>query len=91
LAVWTRPDQAFLLELGHPCEGLSVASSVSVTSELRTVSAMVDSVIVARTGHQVAAAPCRIEEIRPLDLPSLKQAQDALRQADAVERAASKN
>ena len=74
LAVWTRPKQAWLLELGVPCPNLPFAIAIGLTSHTGQVSARFDDVLVQQPGPNV---PCRIEEIRPLDV-------DAIRAADVA-------
>jgi hypothetical protein len=74
LAVWTRPKQAWLLELGVPCANLPFAIAIGLTSHTGQVSARFDDVLVRQPGPNV---PCRIEEIRPLDV-------EAIRAADAA-------
>lgn len=90
LAVWTRPNEAFLLELTSPCMDLDFAPAISITNMMGSVSARFDDVIVRGGGNRAGRIPCRIERIRPLDVKALKQAQRDLREAQAVEREAPK-
>lgn len=77
LAVWTRPNEAYLLELFAPCSGLEYTPSISITEQFGTVSAGFDEVIVLNDpGLNI---PCRIDEIRPLDVDEIDAATDALR------------
>jgi uncharacterized protein DUF6491 len=87
LAVWTRPNQAYLLELFGPCTDLDYAPAISLSSIANSVSARFDNVYVLG-GSPGIRLPCRIETIRPLDVKALKQAQKDLREAKMVEREA---
>ena len=87
LAVWTRPSQAYLLELFGPCQDLDFAPAISLSNFGSRVSARFDSVQVLGGGGNFRL-PCRIETIRPLDVKALKQAQKELREARLVEREA---
>lgn len=69
LAVWNRPNEAFLLTLDGPCRDLDVTPTISLTNSGGRVSARFDSVMVHTRSSQI---PCRIQEIRPLDLARLK-------------------
>jgi len=85
LAVWTRPSQAWLLELGGPCMDLSYAPAISVTNMMGQVSTGFDKVIVhgSSVGMHV---PCRIQSIRPLDVKALRSSEKELREAKAEAR-----
>jgi hypothetical protein len=74
LAVWTRPREGWLLELGTPCLNLDYAIAVGVTSHTAQVSARIDDVLVEQPGQNF---PCRIEEIRPLDTEAIRAADQA--------------
>ena len=86
LAVWTRPSQAYLLELYGPCTDLDFAPAISLSNMMSRVSARFDSVTVHGGGTNSMKIPCRIDTIRPLDVKALKQAQKNLREAKMVER-----
>lgn len=85
MAVWTRPNQAYLLEFGGPCNDLDYAPAISLTQRLSRVSAKFDDVIVhgSRTAIRL---PCRISSIRPLDVKTLRASEKELRQAQLQER-----
>ncbi|MCW4453985.1 DUF6491 family protein [Flavobacterium sp. MXW15] len=87
LAVWTRPAEAWLLELGGPCMDLAYAPTIGVTNHMGTVSARFDSVIVSG-GSMGMRVPCRIQSIRPLDVKALKASERELREARVQEREA---
>jgi hypothetical protein len=91
LTVWTRPNRAYLLELSGPCMDLDFAPAISISNQMGRVSARFDNVIVHGGGGGGSSMrfPCRIQEIRPLDVKALKAAQSELRRADAVDRKAS--
>lgn len=84
LAVWTRPGEAWLLELYGPCQDLDFALSIGLTSTISRVHARFDKVIVNRTGS--FNVPCPIREIRPLDVKALRTSEKDLRDARVQER-----
>ncbi|HET6783758.1 MAG TPA: DUF6491 family protein [Pseudoxanthomonas sp.] len=88
LAVWTKPTQAYLLELYGPCNDLDFAPAISLSSIANSVSARFDNVYVHGGGAPGIRLPCRIETIRPLDVKALRQAEKDLREATLVEREA---
>src|SRR5690606_18429953 len=85
LVVWTRPREAWLLDLGGPCHDLEYATAIAVNSSFSRIQARFDSItpLGAMVG-QVGRIPCRIMEIRPLDSAALKQARDELREATVL-------
>lgn len=88
LVVWTKPSQAYLLELFGPCADLDYATAISLSNVMGRVSSRFDSVNVLGGGSSTMRMPCLIETIRPLDVKALKQAQQELREAKVVEREA---
>lgn len=78
IAVWTKPSEAWLLELTGPCPDLEYAPAISVTNQFNRVSAKFDSVI-AQGGGVSMRMPCRIETIRPLDVKAIKRAEKTAR------------
>jgi hypothetical protein len=86
LAVWTKPNQAYLLELTGPCLDLDYAMSIGITQFGSRVSARFDEVIPMGAGTPSIKIPCRIQTIRPLDVKALRAGQKELREAAAVER-----
>ena len=88
LVVWTKPSEAFLLELYGPCSNLGFAPAITLSNTMGQVSARFDSVKVHGGGSSHMDIPCRIQTIRPLDVKGLKQAQQELREAKLVERPA---
>ena len=73
VAIWTRPSEAWLLELAGPCNGLEFTQAIGLSSQTGMVSARFDSVLVRNGG--IAEIPCMIQTIRPLDAKALKQAE----------------
>ena len=88
LVVWTKPSEAFLLELHGPCSNLDYAPAITLSNTMGQVSPRFDSVKVHGGGSSHMDIPCRIQTIRPLDVKGLKQAQQELREAKLVERPA---
>jgi len=86
LAVWTRPGEAYLLELAGSCPQLPYTPAIGLTSQGSRVSARFDQVLVRDAGPGIQM-PCRIGSIRPLDVKALRVSEQALRQAEAQERA----
>lgn len=85
LVVWTRPTQAYLLELTGPCRDLDYAPAITLTNMMGEVSARFDKVLIHGGGSRVPM-PCWIEEIRPVDVKAVRQAERDLRQAETAER-----
>jgi hypothetical protein len=85
LAVWTRPGQAFLLELTGPCPDLPYAQAIGLTSRVGRVSARLDKVLVRGPGPG-PQMPCYIGSIRPLDVKALRASEQQLRHAQAEAR-----
>ena len=79
LAVWTRPSEAWLLNLSGPCPDLEFAHAITVSNTFNMVSARLDSVTVHGTGTM--QIPCRIEQIRPIDVQALRAAEREAREA----------
>jgi hypothetical protein len=77
VAIWTRPSEAWLLELSGPCSGLEFTPVIGLTSTTGMVSARFDKVLVRNGG--VPDFPCTIQTIRPLDTKALKQAERTAR------------
>ena len=80
LAVWTRPSQAYLLELFGPCTDLGYAPAISLSNSMGRVSSRFDSVhVLGGGGNTTMRIPCRIETIRPLDVKALRAAESEAR------------
>ncbi|TWI10673.1 DUF6491 family protein [Aerolutibacter ruishenii] len=78
LAVWARPNDVYLLELSGSCPGLDFAPAISVTSQMGTVYARFDKVVVL--GSNMATIPCQIREIRPVDIKAIRHAEQDRRE-----------
>src|SRR5690606_15202286 len=81
IAVWTRPSEAWLLELSGPCPDIDYAPAITVTNQFNRVSAKFDKVIVHGAG--TPRVPCTIDTIRPLDVKAIKQAEKTAREQPA--------
>ena len=77
LAVWTRPNQAYLLDLNGSCPDLEYAPAISITNQSSTVYARFDKVVVL--GRSSFTIPCHIREIRPLDVAGIRNAEREVR------------
>ncbi len=82
LAVYTQPNKAWLLDLGG-CQDLLFATSIGLTSNLNQVMVGFDKVLTGRRNF-----PCTITQIRPVDVRSLKLAQQKQRQIESAARSA---
>ncbi len=83
LAVYTRPNEAWLLDVDGGCHDLAFTQAIGLTSNLNQVSIHFDKVLTGRRNF-----PCTITQIRPLDVKQLKATQQAQRQIKAQPRAA---
>lgn len=72
LAVWTRPSEAWLLDLSGPCQDLAFTNAIGLTSSMGRVNARFDKVLVRSTGS--INMPCHIRQIRPLDVKAVRAA-----------------
>ncbi|MGY3039817.1 hypothetical protein ACVWWQ_001440 [Rhodanobacter sp. TND4EL1] len=81
LAVYTRPNEAWLLDLGG-CQDLMFTNTIGLTSNLHQVMVGFDQVLAGRRNF-----PCTITGIRPVDVKSLKVAQEKQRKIEAAARA----
>ncbi|MDH5831988.1 DUF6491 family protein [Luteimonas sp. M1R5S18] len=84
LAVWTRPSEAWLLELSGPCQDLAFTPTIGLTSQMNRVHARFDKVIVGSGGG--IRIPCHIAQIRPLDVKALRASERELREARVQQR-----
>ena len=87
LAVWTKPSEAWLLELAGPCPDLEYTPAIGLTSNMGRVYARFDQVQV-RGMVGGPNMPCHIASIRPLDLKAVRASEKELREASVQERAA---
>ena len=84
IAIWSRPNEAWLLDLAGPCQDLDYAQAITLSNTMGQVSARFDKVQVL--GRSSINIPCQIRQIRPLDVKAIKQAEREVR----VEREAGK-
>jgi len=85
LVVDTRPSQAYLLELMGTCPDLEFAQAITVSNLAGRVHARFDTVTVLGQGR--FAIPCRIRQIRPVDVSAVRKAERELReQVEMTER-----
>ncbi|HEY0198752.1 MAG TPA: DUF6491 family protein [Rhodanobacter sp.] len=85
MAVYTKPNEAWLLDLGGACPNLEFASAIGLTSQFDQVSVGFDKVLTGRGNY-----PCTITGIRPVDVSRLKLEQQAQRKINAEQREAAK-
>jgi hypothetical protein len=85
LAVYTRPNEAWLLDLGGGCQDLAFVNSIGLTSNLNQVMVGFDKVLTGRRSF-----PCTITQIRPVDVKSLKAAQQQQRAIRSAPRGTDK-
>lgn len=80
LAVYTRPNEAWLLTVSGPCPDLEFTNAIGLTSNLHEVSINFDKVLTGRT------FPCTISQIRPVNVAKLKAVEHEQRKIEAAER-----
>jgi hypothetical protein len=77
LTVWTRRNQAYLLELDGHCPNLDYARAISFSGQGGTVFAGMDNVVVL--DREPFNIPCRIKQIQPLDTKAVESDERAAR------------
>jgi hypothetical protein len=77
MALYTRPDQAWLLSFKAPCYRLDTATGIALTSHQQQVWINFDRVTALNSG-----VPCTIAQIQPVDMHRLKAAQTAQRRIE---------
>jgi hypothetical protein len=82
IAIWTRPNEAWLLGLAGPCNGLNFTPVIGLTSQTGAVHAGFDEVLVRDPAS--IQIPCRIQTIRPLDVAAIREAEKAKRAGEAA-------
>ena len=84
LVLRTKVNQAYLLEL-MGCPDLDFAQAITVSNQAGRVYARFDSITVL--DRNLLDIPCRIREIRPVDVSTIREAERALRkQVEMAER-----
>jgi hypothetical protein len=86
IALWTRSNEAFLIEFFPRCPDLAFASTITVSNQIGRVNAGFDSVTVRRASGGIGGVRCRIETIRPIDTRVVSESKRDLKQAELVER-----
>ena len=81
VVIYTRPNQAWLLDLDGACQNLQYTNAIGLTSSFGQVSTRFDKVL---TGRRYI--PCTIQQIRPVDVARLKIEQEAQRKIDSQPR-----
>ncbi|MBL8264125.1 MAG: hypothetical protein JNM58_17060 [Xanthomonadaceae bacterium] len=84
-ALWTRPSQAYLIDVHSPCIGLDFADSIGIRSFGGRISARFDQVYVR--GGAGGPSTCQIKEIRPLNVKALRADEKRLREERKMRRA----
>jgi hypothetical protein len=82
IAIWTRPNEAWLLGLAGPCNGLDFTPVIGLTSQTGSVHAGFDEVLVRDPAS--IQIPCRIQWIRPLDVAAIREVQKAKREGEGA-------
>jgi hypothetical protein len=80
VAIWTRPSEAYLLEVNGPCPDLDFAQAIGLTNQFGRVYTRFDRVIPRMVAGGAQPIPCHIKEIRPLDVKALKAAEQDMRE-----------
>ncbi len=83
VAIYTRPTEAWLLDLGGGCPDLAIGNSLGLTSNLNQVMVGFDKVIAGRNSF-----PCTISQIRPIDVSKLKAVRQQQREIRSEPREA---
>lgn len=80
LVVYTLPNRAFLLDV-WPCNNLTFTNIIGLTSFANEVQTGFDKVLTGRP-----YIPCRIKQIRPINLARFKLEKEGQRHMDSVPR-----
>ncbi len=87
MVVWTRPNEAWLLNFTGPCQGPAVRQLDHALAFLQYGDFAVRHGEARGGGvSQVARIPCRIDTIRPIDTQALRQSRDEIREASSEAR-----
>ncbi len=78
IAVKTKPSEEWLLSFYGRCPDIEYSPVITVTSQFNRVSAGFDKVV-ARNRSSIEI-PCRIREIRPLDVKAIRSDEKSLRE-----------
>jgi hypothetical protein len=80
LVVYTQPTSAYLLDV-WPCNNLTFTNGIGLTSFANEVQTGFDKVFTGR-GY----IPCRIRQIRPVNLAQFKLERESQRHVDSLQR-----
>lgn len=86
IALWTRSNEAFLIEFFPRCPDLAFASTLTISNQIGRVNAGFDSVTVRRASGGIGGVRCRIEAIRPINTRVVSESKRSLQPAELVER-----
>jgi len=86
IALWTRSNEAFLIEFFPRCPDLAFASTITISNQIGRVNAGFDSVTVRRASGGIGGVRCRIDTIRPINTRVVSEPKRNLQQAELVER-----
>jgi hypothetical protein len=86
IALWTRGNEAFLIEFVSRCPDLALPATITISHQIGRVNAGFDSVTVRRAGGGIGGMRCRIETIRPINTRGVEEAESDLKEAELVER-----
>ena len=77
MALWTRPNTAYLITFVGTCTNIEFATGIAVSGQFRTVYSRFDTITPFGAGTH--SLPCRIGEIRPLDATAIRDAERDIR------------
>ena len=85
LVLETRPNEAYLIELMGTCPDLEFANAISVSNQIGRVYVRFDTV--TPLGQTRFAIPCRIQQLRPVKMSAIREAEREMReQIEMAER-----
>jgi hypothetical protein len=85
LAIWTRSDRGYLVELVNRCPEMPFAKKIGLTNRNGRVWAGFDSVIVQRSGRPTDPTLCRIRTMRPIEPSAVSESRRDLEEVDLVD------
>ena len=85
MALWTRPNQAWLVEVFPPCADMDYADTIGIRNPGGRLSARFDRIYISNNG--LIPLDCTIKEIRPLDVKAIRIAEKDARAKRQVEEA----
>lgn len=85
IALWLRPSQAYLVTFVGSCPDIEFANAIRVTNQGSRIYARFDD-IVPIDSSPMRSMPCRIAELRPLDVKAIRAGERGMREARAEAR-----